>query len=457
MPGRFPPLRRLSLRTAGHFALLMAVLYALCASAYSVSFLNTVEESARLTREQQIPLILSQNRNALKVERAASLIRSVYLAHDRRVERQIQLQLQTLCQSFSLDDNRMLIDGARIIAGEVKKIVVGREAARRLQAGETAGDQPLDAEERDRRIARAEADSTQAYKRAIATADRLSDSLSTDAVMLADSLVSSVASAASEVKKRWILIVMLPVLFLIVTLWVVRRFIVAPIGAAILKLEAIGRGGEVEGALPRPLFQELATIADAVDSYGALSENLKRTNSTLQILSDRDGLTGLPNRRKLERLLEEAFSRATAADGNLSVMMIDLDHFKAINDTHGHKAGDQCLRAVAELLQTVGEDPAISVARYGGEEFTALVEGLDVPQVKAVAERIRRMVSALSIDLGAGQSVHLTTSIGIASRGTRRLSDVGLLLSEADKALYAAKHGGRNRVTLHDPMGTWAA
>lgn len=112
---------------------------------------------------------------------------------------------------------------------------------------------------------------------------------------------------------------------------------------------------------------------------------------------------------------------------------------------------------MAELLQTVGEDPAISVARYGGEEFTALVEGLDVPQVKAVAERIRRMVSALSIDLGAGQSVHLTTSIGIASRGTRRLSDVGLLLSEADKALYAAKHGGRNRVTLHDPMGTWAA
>ncbi|MFP5076247.1 GGDEF domain-containing protein [Rhizobium sp. YIM 134829] len=451
MPGWFFPLRKVSLKTAGHLALLLAVLYAITASAYSVSFLNTVEESARLTREQQIPLILSQNRNALKVERAASLIRSVYLAHDRRVERQIQLQLQTLCQSFSLDDNRMLIDGARIIAAEVKRIVVGREAARSLREPPAATDPPMAADDREHRIARAEADSTEAYKRAIATADRLSDSLSTDAVMLADTLVSSVASAASEVKKRWILILTLPVLFLVVTLWVVRRFIVAPIGAAILKLEAIGRGGDVEGALPKPLFAELATIADAVDSYGALSENLKRTNAMLQILSDRDGLTGLPNRRKLELLLNDAFARASVSDGNLAVMMIDLDHFKAINDTHGHKAGDQCLRAVADLLQKIGEDSSISVARYGGEEFTALVEGRDTATVKAVAERIRRTVATLTIDLGSGQSVSFTTSIGISTLGARRLSDIGLLLSEADKALYAAKHAGRNRVTVHDP------
>lgn len=463
MPRGLSTARRPRLKTVGRLALLLAILYALCASAYSVAFLNKVEESARLTREQQIPLILSQNRNALKVERAASMIRSVYLAHDRRMERQIQLQLQTLCQSFSLDDNTRLIEGARIIAAEVKRIAAARERARGLReegiAANGAGqgvDRPDEAE-RQRLIAAAEADSTEAYKRAIATADHLSDSLSTDAVMLADSLVSSVASAASEVKNRWILILTLPVLFLVVTLWVVGRFIVAPIGAAIHKLEAIGRGGEAEGALPRPLFRELATIANAVDSYGVLSQDLRRTNSTLQILSDRDGLTGLANRRKLEGLLEDAFARATATGGELAVMMIDLDHFKAINDTHGHKAGDLCLRAVAGMLQAEGEDPAVSVGRYGGEEFTALVEGLSPPQVYAIAERIRRTISQSAIDLGGGRTIVLTTSIGIATLGPRRPPDVGLLLSEADKALYEAKHAGRNRVTMHDSMDSRAA
>ncbi|KQS61440.1 hypothetical protein ASG39_18085 [Rhizobium sp. Leaf371] len=441
------------MRLVGRVALLLVCLYAGAAAAYSVQFLNGIERDAKTAREEQIPLILSQNRNALKVERAASLIRSVYLAHDRKIERQIQLQLQTLCQSFTLDENQTLIDGAREIAASVKVIVSTREASRRLRDSDGAAITP----EIEAQIHETDAASAEAYQHAINTADRLSETLATDAVALADSMASTIGSAAREVKLGWTLILTLPVLFFVLTLWVVSRHVMAPIGSAVARLDAISRGNTEPEAPRKPVFHELATIADAVKAYGALSIDLTRTNALLKILSDRDSLTGLANRRSLQAVLDTTFQTARSGGPEIAVMMIDLDHFKAINDTYGHHAGDACLVAVADVLRRFEADDGASVGRYGGEEFVAVVPGRDDKSLTDIAERMRVEIMALDLRSDDGRRIALTTSIGVSRMAGRLLDGVQRLVSEADAALYQAKRDGRNRVglaTVHTANGS---
>lgn len=444
------PRHGISMRIVGRVALLLVCLYAGIAATYSVRFLNGIERDAQTAREEQIPLILSQNRNALKVERAASLIRSVYLAHDRKIERQIQLQLQTLCQSFTLDENQTLIDGARDIAASVKLIVSTREAARRLR--DPDGTEVT--AEKGEQIKAADAASADAYQHAIRTADRLSETLATDALVLADNMASTIGSAAREVKLGWTLILTLPVLFFMMTLWVVSRHVVAPIGAAVARLESIS-GGHPEGEGPRtPIFHELATITGAVEAYGALSSDLTRTNALLKILSDRDGLTGLANRRSLQGLLDSTFQAAKSGGPEIGVMMIDLDHFKAINDTYGHHAGDACLVSVATALQRFEESDGVHIGRYGGEEFVALVSGCDERSLGDIAERICRDIMRLEVHSEDGRRISLTASIGVSRMANRSLDGVNQLVSEADTALYQAKRNGRNRVVFAESAVT---
>jgi len=427
-----PVKKGLSLRATGRFALALVGLYAVLASIYSVQFLNRVETGAGLAREQQIPLILSQNRNALKVERAASLIRSVYLAHDRRVERQVQLQLQTLTQSFTLDDNQALTDGGRQIAASVKQITVQREIARELRAGTSAQDQ-------DHAVGLADAAATEAYQQAIQTTEILSDNLSRDAVQLADGLASTIGQAARDVRFGWLFILTLPAVFLLLVFWVVSRHILRPITAAISNLNGLGQKTR------RPLFAELQTVADAVEAYGALSLDLKRTNEMLLVLSDHDGLTGMLNRRAFEQKLEKAFRHAQETSADLNVFMIDLDHFKSINDTYGHEAGDACLRNVSEVLKIVALRHGPVVGRYGGEEFCAYLEA-DSGDVERIGAELREFIEALSIEVGDGEKIVVTASIGISSMHGRKTVRLADLVGEADKALYRAKHAGRNVV-----------
>ncbi|MGI2034054.1 diguanylate cyclase [Rhizobium panacihumi] len=425
----------LSLRLTGRFALVVVGMYVFAASLYSVQFLNRVEKGAGIARKQQIPLILSQNRNALKIERAASLIRSVYLAHDRRVERQIQLQLQTLTQSFTLDDNQLLIDGGRNIASDVKVITAQREVARALRSDASG---PAD----DRKVEQAELAAAEAYQRAIRTTEALGDNLSNDAVKLADGLASTIEKAARDVRFGWLFILILPAVFLVLVLWVVSRHILRPISLAVSRLEAR------EDTVARPVFEELRTVTDAVEAYGALSLDLKRTNAMLLVLSDQDGLTGLLNRRAFEQKLDNAFNRAMAARSELCVLMIDLDHFKSINDTYGHEAGDACLREVAMTSSSFFESHGLVVGRYGGEEFCGFVEGVDINSVSGVASALRQAIEMLSVDVGSGRKIRLTASIGVSCLEEREIERAGVLLKEADAALYEAKHTGRNRVVL---------
>jgi diguanylate cyclase (GGDEF)-like protein len=162
---------------------------------------------------------------------------------------------------------------------------------------------------------------------------------------------------------------------------------------------------------------------------------LRDANQELERLSLADPLTGVANRRAFDRAIAEAWKRAVRHDLALAVIMVDLDHFKKLNDSYGHTAGDECLRAVAQTLEAaIRENGDDVVARWGGEEFVILLGAADQASAVAVAQRIRAGIEALGI----------TASLGVAVRAND--ADPVALIDRADRALYSAKRAGRNRV-----------
>lgn len=156
-----------------------------------------------------------------------------------------------------------------------------------------------------------------------------------------------------------------------------------------------------------------------------------------------DSLTALLNQAEFYRLLRRELAREGRAGSPVAVAMFDLDHFKRINDTWGHQAGDAVLRAVARMISE-GVRPGDQVARYGGEEFVMLLPGLDLDAALQIAERVRARVAASSIE-ARGQTIHITLSGGVAVFPADAQDAAGLVAA-ADTALYRAKHGGRDRV-----------
>jgi diguanylate cyclase (GGDEF)-like protein len=180
-----------------------------------------------------------------------------------------------------------------------------------------------------------------------------------------------------------------------------------------------------------------------------LQDDLKRTNELLLELSNTDHLTGLFNRRFLMEALDREFQRAGRKDGIMSLVIMDIDHFKRINDTYGHLQGDVVLQKMA--LQMQKELRCYDVAaRYGGEEFVALLPDTSVKEAFQVADRIRLSVQGARL-LGPLSNEVITVSLGVASFPSSRYDSVDGLLKEADSALYLAKERGRNRVVVSDP------
>jgi diguanylate cyclase (GGDEF)-like protein len=162
-----------------------------------------------------------------------------------------------------------------------------------------------------------------------------------------------------------------------------------------------------------------------------------------------DGLTGIANRRYFDVALDRELRRAQRAKGALSLLLIDIDSFKAYNDHFGHQQGDACLSTVAQALAAKLKRPADVAARYGGEEFAAILPDTSLEQARLHANTIREHVAGLA--LPHAPSAHwpmVTLSIGVASFDRDRLHEVPALIEAADKALYAAKRGGRNRVVV---------
>jgi len=206
--------------------------------------------------------------------------------------------------------------------------------------------------------------------------------------------------------------------------------------------------GSQVGGLPRRLAQgeRVQLGKEVVFVFELHDPDSKRAAEELYRQAVRDGLTGLYNRRYLDERLEQESAFAIRHEQPLSAILIDLDHFKQVNDEHGHAAGDDVLRAVGRIIVEAVRSEDI-VARYGGEELCVLARGTGERGALALAERLRRNIESLPIRSGE-TTLRVTASLGVAT--THGAGDG--LLAAADRALYAAKEAGRNRCIHVDDM-----
>jgi diguanylate cyclase (GGDEF)-like protein len=176
-------------------------------------------------------------------------------------------------------------------------------------------------------------------------------------------------------------------------------------------------------------------------------DRLEQDNRQLAVQAAKDGLTGLSNRRTFDATLDRELRRARREASHLALIMIDVDHFKAFNDRHGHLAGDACLRAVSQAIASVLQRPADCAARYGGEEFAVLLPNTDETGAFEVAERLRLAVKNARVETADLTIPCPTISAGVASiLPTSTTTGPDGLIHTADRALYRAKATGRDVV-----------
>jgi len=175
-----------------------------------------------------------------------------------------------------------------------------------------------------------------------------------------------------------------------------------------------------------------------------LQTELINAREALRVQATQDPLTGLWNRGAILEALRREIARAKRERNSVAVVMADLDHFKRINDSYGHLAGDAALRQVADRMRS-SIRPYDAIGRYGGEEFLILLPGCNIPGAATVAERLMTSIAGQPVDL-AGEKLLITCSLGVASNSEAPEADADWLIRAADAALYQAKSAGRDRV-----------
>jgi diguanylate cyclase (GGDEF)-like protein len=237
----------------------------------------------------------------------------------------------------------------------------------------------------------------------------------------------------------------LTVVFAIIGIYIVNKSLVTSmnrLASGALRLAAGDRDHRIEVHIPH----ELVNVAEA---FNVMTGQIIAQEKALERAAITDGLTGLFNRREFDRALADELRRGSRYGSVASLAIGDVDHFKKFNDTHGHQAGDEVLRAVARTLRTTVRD-VDKVFRFGGEEFVLLLPESDAAGAVETAERVRTAVEAMVIPLPDGTAARVSISIGVATHPVHGASPDELLKS-ADAALYESKAKGRNRVTAAIP------
>ncbi len=219
------------------------------------------------------------------------------------------------------------------------------------------------------------------------------------------------------------------------------------------ELDIVHRGGQTATAEMRLVEMDWEGEAVFLASLRDISER-KRMEEQLTILANTDSLTKVLNRRHFMNLAEAEFERSRRYGNILSVILLDLDHFKRVNDNYGHATGDRVLRALVGIchstLRTID-----MVARYGGEEFVILLPETEMEGARLTAERLRQRIEAATMTTENGDLL-ITASFGVACLDQEQLVSVEKLLDHADQALYRAKSAGRNRVVVWQDQATSA-
>ena len=220
------------------------------------------------------------------------------------------------------------------------------------------------------------------------------------------------------------------------------------------KIEGLELGADdylvkpIEVAELRARVKSMLRLKASNDALQDSNRQLEALNEKLRELSTTDALTGLHNRLSFNQRFDYEFNRARRYRSSLAVVMMDLDHFKKVNDEHGHPFGDLVLRGVAQALRRELRD-VDTLARYGGEEIVAILPETSHRDAEGVAERLRKGVEAERFEVD-GRRVPVTVSLGVALYPSRVVESAADLLKLADEALYRAKEGGRNRVRFHE-------
>ena len=232
-----------------------------------------------------------------------------------------------------------------------------------------------------------------------------------------------------------------------------EKLIINPIDMMAAMAKRFGQGDRTARVAHNHLPSEFVPLARAFNAMaaqlGERERDLIATNDRLTVMASIDMLSGLANRRGFQSRLDFEWMKAQQYNSNLSLLMIDVDHFKLFNDTYGHPEGDACLSKLGETLAGIAADTMGFAGRYGGEEFCLLLPNTDSVRALEIGELVRRAVWDQALPHSTSAYQNVTVSVGVASTRPNDTLRPGDLIEAADAALYAAKHRGRNAVVEH--------
>ena len=232
-----------------------------------------------------------------------------------------------------------------------------------------------------------------------------------------------------------------------------EKLIIHPIELMTGMARRFGEGDSSARVAKHKLPSEFVPLARAFNAMAAQLSQRERellaSNDRLTVMASIDALSGLANRRGFQSRLDFEWLKAQQYDCTLSLLMIDVDHFKLYNDTYGHPEGDSCLTRIGETLSGIAADTLGFAGRYGGEEFCLLLPNTDAAHALAIGETVRTAVLGLGVPHATSSHTIVTVSVGVATTTPNDTQRPGDLIEAADAALYAAKHRGRNAVVEH--------
>jgi diguanylate cyclase (GGDEF)-like protein len=236
-------------------------------------------------------------------------------------------------------------------------------------------------------------------------------------------------------------------------LFAAEKLIIKPINMMAAIATRFGEGDWSARVTRNRLPSEFVPLARAFNAMaaqlGQRERELVATNDRLTVIASIDMLSGLANRRGFQSRLDFEWMKAQQYDCELSLLMIDVDHFKLYNDTYGHPEGDTCLTRLGETLSGIAAETMGFAGRYGGEEFCLLLPNTDAARSREIGEMVRTAVEALAMPHVTSSHERVTVSVGVACTKPNSSQRPGDLIEAADAALYAAKHRGRNTVVEH--------